>query len=74
MAIRYPEIRFIDPKSAMCDSEQCLNTMQGEQIYMDQNHLFYSGARKVAARYLEMFSNPLQNRNILDNKIDDTWK
>ncbi len=74
MARRHPEIRFIDPKSAICDGERCLNTLQGEQIYMDPNHLFYSGARMVASRYLKMFSNPLQNTALLDNKIDDVWK
>jgi hypothetical protein len=74
MASRHPEIRFIDPKSAICDGERCLNTLQGEQIYMDPNHLFYSGARMVASRYLKMFPNPLQNTALLDNKIDDVWK
>jgi peptidoglycan/LPS O-acetylase OafA/YrhL len=74
MASRHPEIKFIDPKSAICDGEKCLNTLQGQQIYMDPNHLRYSGARIVASRYLQMFSNPLQNMALLDNKIDDTWR
>lgn len=74
MASKHPEIRFIDPKSAICDDERCLNTLQGEQIYMDPNHLSYSGARMVASRYLQLFSNPLQNTALLDNKIDDVWK
>jgi hypothetical protein len=51
-----------------------LNALQGEQIYMDNNHLSYLGARKVAARYLEMFSNPLVNIALLGNTIDDTWR
>ena len=74
LASRHPEIRFIDPKSALCDSERCLNTLQDEQIYMDPNHLFYSGARMLASRYLQMFPNPLQDTASLDNKIDDAWK
>jgi peptidoglycan/LPS O-acetylase OafA/YrhL len=74
MASRYPEIKFIDPKTAMCDSEQCLNTLQGEQIYRDSNHLLYSGAKKVASRYLEMSFNPLENTTLLSNQIDDVWK
>jgi peptidoglycan/LPS O-acetylase OafA/YrhL len=74
MARQYPEIKFIDPKSAMCDGERCLNALQGEHIYMDKNHLFYSGARLVASRYLKMYPNPLHNTALLDNKIDDVWK
>lgn len=56
---RFPNIAWIDPKSAMCDEQRCQTVLNGVPLYRDESHLNHIGSLELGKVYLEQFANPL---------------
>ncbi|MBO9481968.1 acyltransferase family protein [Salinisphaera sp. G21_0] len=56
---RYPQVGWINPRSAMCNEERCDTVLDGIPLYRDDNHLNYAGSKIIGRRFLEQFGNPL---------------
>lgn len=58
---RYPQLKVIDPKVALCKIGHCTASIQGVALYRDQdnNHLNYRGSEALGRAYLQQHPNPL---------------
>ncbi len=42
-----PDLRILDPRSALCDAERCYAVINGERLYADFHHLSDAGSKWV---------------------------
>ena len=51
----YPQLRFIDPNSVLCDDSVCRPYAGAEILYWDSHHLTYAGAVKLDKPFTDEF-------------------
>ncbi len=56
---KYPNLRILDPKVAMCDEDFCYSFLDQTPLFLDNSHLNEKGSRVLGRRYLEVTGNPL---------------
>ena len=44
-----PNVKLVDPRVAVCDPAQCRSIIDGQALYVDDNHLSLAGARRLVA-------------------------
>lgn len=48
VATNYPNVKVVDLGKLFCQNNKCSPVQNGEQLYMDNNHLNYKGSKYVA--------------------------
>jgi len=59
LLVKYPTLRVINPKKAICNSKECQISIEGVPIYADNQHMNYIGSKLLGELYLKEFGNPL---------------
>jgi hypothetical protein len=73
IADRYKNVTIIDAIAPQCDAEACSLKMDGFFIYYDQNHMNYSGSKRLGEAYLQKIGNPLKDVRIRRDPAN-VWK
>ena len=55
----FPSIRIINPASVFCNGGRCYSSIDGTNLYMDDQHLSYAGSKLIGEIYLNKYGNPL---------------
>ncbi|AJI55737.1 acyltransferase family protein [Francisella philomiragia] len=59
LLVKYPTLRVINPKKAICNSKEYQISIEGVPIYADNQHMNYIGSKLLGELYLKEFGNPL---------------
>lgn len=54
-ANQYPNVRFVNPFTTLCDDDLCYATRDGKPLYFDKGHLTQSGAQGITAQIMKQW-------------------
>ncbi|GMG88218.1 acyltransferase family protein [Biformimicrobium ophioploci] len=58
-AARFPQLEWLSPALAMCDSDRCQTVLNGVPLYRDDSHLNHRGAMELGRAFVAQYGNPL---------------
>lgn len=56
----YGDVKVIDPTSLFCPDTNCYTYIDNTPLYLDNNHLNYTGSKKLGYAYLQKYNNPFK--------------